>query len=229
MGRVMLTETAEPFVRPPQVAALIGEEFSQRELVAAFSTKHGLIERAVTRLQMFLISDKPGAGTPAGRRFTHADALAILTYLNFEKAFGPSGRMTLTREVSSLLFGDLLTAEEAKARKAEFEREHQNAKPGAAEKFVYRMHQQRRAELRRDPWSASPLWWSRDANRRFALFGTKNHKIIPMLFDRRIDGGKINLDTLEAMGITHWFNATELFCRADGQLTAIVQERVEAD
>jgi hypothetical protein len=220
----------EAFVPSPQVVDLVGETFSTRELAAAFSATSSAIERAVIRFDMFLISERPGGGTPAGRRFTYLDAIAILTYLNFDKAFGISGRKTLLKEISSLLFGDLMSDDEAKARKAEFEREHQTARPGSAEKFVYRMHQQRRAELRKDPFSASPLWWGRDANRRFALFGTKDHRIIPMLFDRRIDGGKISFDTLASMKITHWVNCTELFCRADATLTAIVERRlVEAD
>lgn len=49
-----------------------------------------------------------------------------------------------------------------------------------------------------------------------------------MLVDRRVNGGKISFAELAKMQAGLWVNATELFCRADGQLAAIVADKVEA-
>jgi hypothetical protein len=221
------------FVRPPQVDALGGETFTQREIAAAFGVNEGQIVAAVTRFGMFLISDKTLRGR-AGRRFHYLDALALLVFIAFDKHFGPVGRKTLVKEVSRLLFGDPMSEAEANERRAEVTKEYDALKtPSARAKFggrMFKMHQQRRVEIRRDMWSAHPIWWSRDADRRFVLFGCDDHTIVQGLFDRRENGGKISFEKLAAIKAGQWVNATEWFCRADGQLAAVVERRmVEAD
>ena len=78
---------------------------------------------------------------------------------------------------------------------------------------MFRTHQARREEIRRDPWTADPLWWSRNANQHFILFGCANHTILTGLFDKR-DSLTIPLEPLAQMGVGCFVNATELFCRA---------------
>jgi hypothetical protein len=219
----MPTDTLEQpgageFVRPPQVMALAHETFTQAELCKAFDVEKGHIIAAVTRLGMFLVSDKIGPAGRSPRQFHLLDAYALLIYLNFDKHFGAAGRKTLVSEVSHLLFGDFVSESEAAARPAEVAA----MPPGKREKFMFRLHQQRRAEIRSDMFAASPLWWSRDADRRFVLFGCRNHTILSGLFDRRINGGKVDLAPLEKVGVGTWVNCTELFCGADATLTAIV-------
>lgn len=224
-----ITLDAAPFVRPPQVAALAAESFTQKELAEAFEVKETAIIDAVSRFDMFLISK---AGTPrAPRRFHYLDALALLVYLSFAKEAPAAAKKTLVKEVSALLFGDQVAPGEADERRAAVasERERSASAQAKSNKFLYRSHLQRREEIRRDFWSASVLWWARDANRRFVLFGRENHEIVVGLFDRRTDGGKVDMAALAAMKIGTWVNATEWFCRADGQLAAVVaRRRVEA-
>jgi hypothetical protein len=221
------------FARSPQVEALARETFTQREIAEAFRVNEGQLVAAVTRFGMFLISDKTLRGR-APRRFHYLDALALLVFIAFDKHFGPEARKTLVREVSHLLFGDPMSEAEALERRGEETKKYDALKtPSARAKFggrMLKMHQQRRAEIKRDFWSASPLWWSRDADRRFVLFGCDNHTIITGLFDRCVDGGKISFEKLAAIKAGQWVNATEWFCRADGQLAAVVERRMaEAD
>jgi hypothetical protein len=182
---------------------------------------------------MFLISDKIRRGR-APRRFHYLDALAMLVFIAFDKHFGLAGRKTLVKEVTNLLFGDPMSEAERDERRAEVTKKYDALKtPSARAKFggrMFKMHQQRRTEIRRDMFTANPLWWSRDADRRFVLFGCDDHTIITGLFDRGIDGGKISFEKLAAIKAGTWVNATEWFCRADGQLAAIVERRMaEAD
>lgn len=217
------------FVHPPQVEALSMETFTQREIADAFGVNEGQLVAAVTRFGMFMISDKTLRGR-AGRRFHYLDALALLVFIAFDKHFGPTGRKTLVKEVSHLLFGDIMSEAERDERRGEETKKFDTLKtPSARAKFggrMFKMHQQRREEIRRDMWSASPIWWSRDADRRFVLFGCDDHRIIQGLFDRRVDGGKISFEKLAAIKAGTWVNATEWFCRADGQLAAVVERRM---
>ena len=143
------------FVRPPQVADLVAETFTTRELAEAFDVKPATLELAFFRYDFMLISDPVRGKAP--RQFHYLDALALLVYLGFAKHFGPAGRKTLIAEVSRLLFGELLSEGEVTERRAAIERERAKARPGSANKFLFKLHQQRRVELRRDPFNMSPF------------------------------------------------------------------------
>ena len=214
---------------PSEVEALAGETFTQREIIDALGATEGQLVAAVTRFGMFLISDKVPGGR-AGRRFHYLDALALLVFVAFDKHFGPAGRKTLVNEISCLLFGDPMSEAERDERRAEVTKKFDALKtPSGRAKFggrMFKMHQQRRAEIKRDFWSANPLWWSRDADRRWVIFGCDNHTIYTGLFDRRDDDGKISFEKLAAIKAGTWVNATEWFCRADGQLAAVVGRRM---
>jgi hypothetical protein len=220
------------FVRPPQVVALAEKRFTLKELAEAFACDEGALIAAVTRFGMFLISE-PGHGrTP--RQFHLLDAYALLVFLSFYKQFGPAARKTLVSQVSHLLFGDPMSQAEVTERRGEMAKEYDALKtPSARAKFggrMFRVLQQRRAEIKRDMFEAHPMWWSRDADRRFVLFGCENHTIITGLFDRNVDGGKISFEKLAEIRAGSWVNVTEWFCFADRQLAGVVEQRkVEAD
>ena len=218
MSHLALDPAAE-FVRPPQVAGLIHETFSGKEIAAAFKIPHERVIDIATRYNMFLISE---TRERLRRNFHYLDSLAILVAYSFFKTLSPAGKKTVLSEVSHLLFGQGIALDETGLCRDEARAE--------GVKALYRQHIARRAELCRHPWRATPLWWSRSADKNFCLFQCRDHRIIAGVFDRRApNGGAVPLDDLEKLGVVNWVNCTRWFCRADAQLAAILEaRRVEA-
>jgi hypothetical protein len=119
-----MTAQVVHFVKPPQVRALSSQVFTKREVAQAFETPETKIETAASRFGMFLVSE-PLVG--ATRHYHYLDALALLVWLSFDRQWGPSGRKTLTSQVSHLLFGEHVTAEEYRARRAETRKQYDKA------------------------------------------------------------------------------------------------------
>jgi hypothetical protein len=213
------------FLRSPQVESLCIETFTLRELAEAFNVKPHDIAQVVSRFGLFLISDPVRGNSP--RLFTWLDALAILLFLNCDKIFRAAGRENLLSEVSHLLFGDLMSEAEATERRAEIAAERRR-NIEKHDKFLVRQHLQRREELRRDPFAASPIWWSRNADQRWALFVTEDCRFITMLADRTRGTHKIDYRVLEKIKAGYWVNLTELFTVADGRLAEVITNRAEA-
>ncbi len=177
---------------------------------------------------MFLISD---VRPRVRRRFHYLDALALLVAISVGKKTTQSAKKTILSQTASLLCGDRAGLAEAAERRAAVAayRESSDAARAKSDKMLYRQQVARREEIRRDPWSAGPWWWSRDVNRNFALFICGDNTFICGLFDRRVNGGSVPLDYLEKLGVVAWVNLTVWFVRADAQLAAIVNaRRVEA-
>jgi hypothetical protein len=225
-----MTAQVVHFVKPPQVRALSSQVFTKREVAQAFETPETKIEMAASRFGMFLISE-PLVG--ATRRYHYLDCLALLVWLSFDRQWGPSGRKTLTSQVSHLLFGEHVTAEEYRARRAETRKQYDKAveTPRGLDEFGDRMRKilvQRREEIRQDFWSSNPLWWSRSADVNFVIFGTAQHQLITGVYDRRETRG-VSYEELAQIRAQHWINATQWFCHADARLAAILEQREPAD
>ena len=212
-----MSETLEKveFVTTPRVETLMSEKFTKAELIEVFGSE-GAIVSAASRFGMFLVSNPPNRGAIA-RKFHYLDALALLVFISFAKNMPKSAQKTLTKEVSALLFGESDIA--PRARGAEIP----TASP-AKVKQLFRVHQARRNEIRDDPFRAHPIWWSRNANQNFVIFGTDDHRLMTGLFDKR-DGPTIKIDHVQNFGVGLWVNATEWFARADAQLIALVERR----
>lgn len=220
------------FVTTPRVERLMGETFTAKELAEALAVKSHVITEAVGRFGMFLVSDP--VTTSQTRQFHYLDVLALTIYLGFSKHFGPEGRKALLSEVSHMLFGDPLSDAEIAERRAETLVAYDRAArtPSGRAKYsgrAFKVHQQRRAEIKRDPFAACPLFWVRNANQNFAIFGCRGFRLVTLLADKQVNGGKISTDMLMRMGAGTWVNATELFARADDRLETIVNRRTEAD
>jgi hypothetical protein len=151
-----------------------------------------------------------------------------LVFLNCDKIFRAAGRKNLLSEVANLLFGDPMSPVEATFRRAETaaERRRDVAKH---DEFLRRLHQQRREELKRDPFAANPIWWSRNADQRWALFVTEGDcRFVTLLADRTKGTDKIDYRVLEKIKAAYWVNLTHLFTIADGKLAEVIANRVEA-
>lgn len=221
-----MPETIAEFVTTPRIERLLRETFTQKELVEAFAVPSSAVTAAVTRLKMQLISDHKPSTT---RRFHYYDAPALLVFISFAKQWPNSAKKTLTAQVSSLLFGDPMTPQEAAARRAEVTKAFDAANtPSKRAKFaghMFKVTQARRREIQRHPFSANPLWWSCNGDQNFVIFGRTDHQLLVGLFDRNVNGGKVSFDALQKMKAGCWVNVTELLCRLDARLIEIVERR----
>ncbi len=228
MPRLTVSHEPVAFPIPPQVERLMPETFTQKEIAEVLDVPVTTIIDAVSRFKMFLISE-PVHGL---RRFHLLDVYTLLIYISFVKAFGPTGRKTLVQEVSALLFGEQLSEEEIERRRAGMEAEYDAATPSGRAKMGGRLfldHLARRAELREDPFKAHPLFWSRNYNEQFVLFGRADHRIVAGMFDRRINNGKIDMKLLADMKLGSWVNCTEWLFQCDSALLEIVERRASAE
>jgi hypothetical protein len=192
MSRLIVTQKDVAFPLPPQVETLLGETFTQREVAEALGVPVTKVIDAVTRFQMFLMSDRVHGSSP--RRFHFFDCYLLLIFLGFAKEFGPVSRKTLVAEVSGLLFGEQISEGEVAWRRAKMAAEWDASTPsGRAKKGgqFFLEHLARRDEIRKDPISAHPLFWSRNYNEHFVLFGRADHRLLVAMFDRR-DGAKVD-------------------------------------
>jgi hypothetical protein len=228
-----MTETLEAveFVTTPRVERHIKETFTLVQIAKLYGIKEHQVAEVVSRLGIFLISDpadRPRQSMP--RQFHYFDVLALDLYFNFDKHFGASGRKTLLSEITHLLFGEFVSQAEARTRAREVLAEYDAAaaKNNVA-KFATHMrkvHERRKAEIVADPFAASPLWWSRNTNQHFAIFGRSDHRLLLHLADKTDRfHGKISLDWLRRNKAETWVNATEHFCRIDAQLERLVYGR----
>ena len=91
---------------------------------------------------------------------------------------------------------------------------------GKHDKFLFNLHESRRAELKADMFQASPLWWHRSEDAHFVLFMKRNGEILVSLIKGLIPAGP-----LQQMGVISFLNVTKSLGALDEKLAEIIAAR----
>jgi hypothetical protein len=224
----------EDFTRGEDVALLSREAFTLNEMVEAIPFTRALINGAITRDKIQLLST-PIRGR-FHRKFHILDVYAISLFLVFAKTvtantdYQTESRKALVREVHKLLWGEPVSPEERLAREAEFAAKAEAAKRGSAadkrkfDEFVFKLNGARRCELLADVFNAPPHVWNRDPDRNFAVFLRRDVTLYLALFERGVEN-PMTTDALLANGFTGHLNLTKTLATIDAKLSEIVERR----
>jgi hypothetical protein len=228
MPDVALLETVGHFDWPPPVAALAQETFNLREVSAALEiVPERVSDFSKWRLQLV----SPEVRGRVGRRYASIDVYCLALFNAFDSVFRGDGRYALVLEFGHLLFGDFVSTKEWRERRLIFAQDRAralSAGPRAkakSDKMIAQMWEGRRRELQRSIFDATPLWWSRDLDRRFVLFVARNRELFQYIVDRNVNGGMIDPKPFEAAGMVFCLNATNTLAEIDKRLAAIVIAR----
>jgi hypothetical protein len=220
------------FARSPVVDELATATFTQAELAAGFTDLNDrAIVDALKYLGLFLISTPQAGGKGNPRRFHYYDALVLALWATLigTGLFPTSSRRKLAQQLAGLLFGDPVTKNEAKDRKAELAAEYEKAAqtPVGRAKFsgrLWKLHDARRKEILTDPYTASPFWWNRSYHVNFFLFACDRGELVTLCLDER-KTSTLSMKWLESIGARSWCNVTEKCNLIDGQLMQILDQR----
>ena len=91
---------------------------------------------------------------------------------------------------------------------------------GKHDKFLFNLHESRRAELAADMFQSAPLWWHRSEDANFVLFIKRNGEILVSLVK-----GLIPAEPLQQMGVISLLNVTISLTVLDEKLAQIVKDR----
>jgi hypothetical protein len=236
---------ADDFERTEEVLALSRKSYIVDEIVEAIPAPRRDVVEAVSRQKVHMLSN-PGAGR-AHRRFHVLDIYSIAIFIGLNRAVSANtdyvaeSRKKLIIEIDHLLWGDLVTPAEKRARQPEFAAKRAKAYRGTEaqkrknDKFILRLHEQRRQDLLADIFSAPPHVWVRDPDRNFVLFLRKDVSLSVGLIDRNgPTGGRIDTEPFFEQGFMGCMNLTKSLTGLDERLRKIIDERggpelVEAD